>query len=232
MRNIIKIFLLTVAPLLTACETDSYRTGDGALSAMRAEFVEAHTDADARVMAVETDGGERLTLTSPVVVGWMEKPDTVYRALFYYNYNKVDGDGGQPQAEPVAVSYVLVPSVTAAAGMTDDMKTDPVKFVSSWASTNGKYLNIELLLMTGKVDGDNAAQTVGVICDSVITGGDGARRMWCTLYHDQNGVPEYYSVETYVSIAVSRLPIEPADGDIVTVDINTYDGTITRTFTF
>ena len=113
MRNIIKIFLLTVAPLLTACETDSYRTGDGALSAMRAEFVEAHTDADARVMAVETDGGERLTLTSPVVVGWMEKPDTVYRALFYYN--KVDGDGGQPQAEPVAVSYVLVPSVAAAA---------------------------------------------------------------------------------------------------------------------
>ena len=66
MRNIIKIFLLTVAPLLTACETDSYRTGDGALSAMRAEFVEAHTDADARVMAVETDGGERLTLTG----GW------------------------------------------------------------------------------------------------------------------------------------------------------------------
>ena len=91
MRNIIKIFLLTVAPLLTACETDSYRTGDGALSAMRAEFVEAHTDADARVMAVETDGGERLTLTSPVAVGWMEKPDTVYRALFYYN--KGDGDG-------------------------------------------------------------------------------------------------------------------------------------------
>lgn len=230
MRNIIKIFLLTVAPLLTACETDSYRTGDGALSAMRAEFVEAHTDVDARVMAVETDGGERLTLTSPVAVVWMEKPDTVYRALFYYN--KVDGDGGQPQAEPVAVSYVLVPSVTAAAGMTGDMKTDPVKFVSSWASANGKYLNIELLLMTGKVDGDNAAQTVGVICDSVTTGGDGARRMWCTLYHDQNGVPEYYSSQTYVSIPVVGLPVAPAQGDEVILDINTYDGKITRTFGF
>ena len=79
MRNIIKIFLLTVAPLLTACETDSYRTGDGALSAMRAEFVEAHTDADARVMAVETDGGERLTLTGLGTFSVQQKAERVGR---------------------------------------------------------------------------------------------------------------------------------------------------------
>lgn len=230
MRDIFKIFLFAAAPLLVACETDSYRTGDGTLSAMRAEFCEAYTNSDARVTAIETDGGERLPLASPVTVEWMEKPDTVYRALFYYN--KVDGNGGQATAEPVGVSSVLVPSVTDAAAMKEETKTDPVKFVSSWTGANGKYLNMELLLMTGQVDDGNAAQVIGVICDSVTTGGDGARKMWCTLYHDQNGVPEYYSSQTYVSIPVSGLPVTPARGDELVIGINTYEGKISRTFGF
>lgn len=230
MKILVKIILFAVVPLLAACETDAYRTGDGQLSAMIAEFVEAHTDADGRMFAVDTDNGESLTLTAPVSVSWMDKADTVYRALLYYN--RMTGDGGQAEAEPVGVSYVLVPSVTPAAGMKDEMKTDPVKFVSSWASVNGKYLNIELQLKTGKTEDDNAAQTIGVICDSVTTAGGGKRRVWCTLYHDQNGVPEYYSSQTYVSVPVSYLPISPASGDEVILDINTYDGKITRTFGF
>ena len=83
MKRLVKIIIFAVVPLLAACETDAYRTGDGQLSAMIAEFVEAHTDAGGRMFAVETDNGESLTLTAPVSVSWMDKADTVYRALLY-----------------------------------------------------------------------------------------------------------------------------------------------------
>ena len=197
---------------------------------MRADFVEAQTDADARMASIETDAGERLYLTRAVTVGWMERPDTVYRALLYYN--KVEADGGAYCAEPLGIMQVLVPPVTDIADVKDGLKADPVDFVSSWKSANGKYLNIELGIKTGAVDGSYGTQTLGLVCLGVDYRADGTRLVRLALYHDQAGVPEYYTTDAYVSIAVSRLPIEPAAGDEVSIDIVTYDGTLTRTFSF
>lgn len=221
---IVLIFLFMSA----ACSNDPYDTGDGALSYMRADFVEAETDADASIVSIETDDGERMFLTGAVTVSWAERPDTVYRALFYYN--KVESDDGVTRAEPLGITQVLVPSVIDVDDLDGEVKTDPVDFVSSWPSANGKYLNLGLSIKVGTEDGQYATQTIGLICDSVETNADGSCRINLRLYHDQNGVPEYYSVETYISIAVSRLPIEPVEGDEVVVEINTYDGTIARTF--
>ncbi len=231
MRTILKTFILAAALSLAACENGAYDTGDGALSAMRADFVEAHTDAEARMVSVETDGGERLPLTSPVAVAWMERPDTTYRALLYYN--KVTAASGSPAAQPVTLKQVLVPRVVSAAALKGGAKTDPVTFVSSWTGANGKYLNLELLVKVGQVDGGYGSQTIGIVCDSIVaTPGDSRRRVHLSLYHDQNNVPEYYSTEAYVSIPVTGLPINPAVGDEVIVRLNTYDGIITRTFEF
>lgn len=215
--------------MLSACSNDPYETGDGALSHMRADFVEAATDASANIVSIETDAGEQMFLTGAVNVSWAERPDTVYRALLYYN--KVEADNGTSRAEPLGITQVLVPSVTDVADVEGEVKTDPVDFVSSWPSANGKYLNLELSIKVGSEDGQYSAQTIGLICDNVETKADGGSRINLRLYHDQNGVPEYYSVDTYVSIAVSRLPIEPVAGDEVVIEINTYDGTITKTFT-
>lgn len=230
MKFIPSYILLFLLFVLSACSNDPYDTGDGALSHMRADFVEAQTDNNANIVSIETDDGERMFLTGAINVAWAERPDTVYRALLYYN--KVEADDGTNNAEPLGISQVLVPQITPIEEVKDGIKTDPVTFESSWTSSNGKYLNLGISIKTGSVDGNYDTQTIGLIYNGVETNADGSRNVSLSLYHDQNGVPEYYSVETYVSIAVSRLPIEPADGDIVTVDINTYDGTITRTFTF
>lgn len=221
--------LLPLAMLLAACGSDPYDTGEGSLSQMRADFVEAHTDANACMTSVETDGGERLTLTPPVALEWAAKPDTTYRALLYYN--KTADANGTLTAEPIAMQQVLVPQIVTAEDIEGGMKTDPVEFISAWKSVNGKYLNLEIAVKTGTNDGTYNAQTIGVTCDGVTENADGTRHISLTLYHDQGDAPEYYSAETYVSVAITRLPVTPAVGDEVSISLNTYDGVVTRTFT-
>lgn len=230
MKQFLRFAVLAIVPLLWSCENDAYDTGDGALSAMRADFVVAETDADARMTGFETDGGERLRLTSPVAVGWMDRPDTVYRALLYYN--KVTAADGSAAAEPLSLAQVLVLPVVNAADLALQPKKDPVTFVSSWTSANGRYLNIELLVKTGKTDDGYGTQSVGMVCDSVTADAAGRRTVWLSLTHDQNGVPEYYSSEAYVSVPVSALPVRPAEGDEVRIGISTYDGPTVRSFGF
>lgn len=230
MKFIPSYILLFLLFVLSACSNDPYDTGDGSLSHMRADFVEAQTDASANIISIETDDGEHMFLTNAINVSWAERPDTVYRALLYYN--KVEADDGTNNAEPLGISQVLVPQITPIEEVKDGIKTDPVTFESSWTSRNGKYLNLDLSIKTGSVNGDFNTQTIGIICTGVDTDANGRHHVSLRLYHDQNGVPEYYSAEAYVSIAVSRLPIVPVEGDEVAVEINTYDGTITRTFTF
>ena len=230
MKKLKTYIRLSLLFMLSACSNEPYDTGDGALSDMRADFVEAQTDASADIVSIETDDDERMFLTGAVSVAWAERPDTFYRALLYYN--KVGADNGTPRAELLGIKQVLVPAVIAVDDMEGEVKTDPLDFVSSWPSTNGKYLNLEMSVKAGSENGQYNAQTIGLICDKVEGKAGGGRRISLRLYHDQNGVPEYYSVDTYVSIAVSRLPVEPVAGDEVVVEINTYAGTITKTFTF
>lgn len=230
MKTIVKTLAAAAAAALVSCGNDTYETGDGALSAMRADFVEVYTDSKACMAGIETDDGERLPMTGEYSISWMEKPDTLYRALLYYN--RLTDGGGTAKAEPLSIVQVLVPAVKTASDMAGGMKTDPVTFVSSWTSATGKYLNLELLVKTGQTDGEYGSQTIGIVCDSVTTGAAGNRHVYLSLYHDQNGVPEYYSAEAYVSLPVQRLPVQPTAGDEVSVGINTYDGFITRTFGF
>lgn len=230
MNIIKKAMLLAVVPLFFACENEAYDTGEGSLSNMRADFVEAQTDGQAMITGVETDDGETLPFTRTVQAAWAEKPDTFYRALLYYN--KVDKGDGRAKAEPLAMGQVLVPTPTDIAELKGDVKTDPVTLVSAWKSRNGKYLNLELSIKTGVVDGEYGTQTLGIINLGVETKADGTRTASLQLYHDQAGVPEYYSTTAYLSVAVARLPFTPAKGDEVSIEIVTYDGTITKTFDF
>lgn len=229
MKALTRLALLAVATVLTACGTDTYDTGDGALSGMRADFVEAQTDAYANMVSIETDDGERLELTTPVAMEWASRPDTVYRALFYYSL--ADGNDGQAEAEPMAVQQVLVPEITPAGDIADGVKTDPVTLETAWLSSNGRYINLGVIIKTGTADGSQGTQTVGIVYDGTETTADGKKLIRLRLYHDQAGVPEYYSADAYVSIAVSRLPGQPTEGDTVSIDVETYDGTVTRTFT-
>ena len=93
---------LAFALIVTACTIDAYDKGEGELSLMRADLVLGFTDSERCVREVETDEGERLTLTAPLRMSWMERPDSAYRMALYYN--KVEDH----QAETVAFGRVGV----------------------------------------------------------------------------------------------------------------------------
>ena len=65
---------------LLACEQDLYEKGDGELSYLRADFVEAYVNADKQINRVVTDDDDELKLTMPYTADWIKRPDTTYRA--------------------------------------------------------------------------------------------------------------------------------------------------------
>lgn len=209
-----KVVIAFAVAALGACTTDSYDTGTGELSLMRADFVEAHSTEGNVVDYVVTDDGDRLSLSPRPSAEWIEKADTIYRAVMYYNRK------GSGEAEPIVLSPVPV-LVPVPAEKHDSISTDPVRFESMWTSADGKYINMGIYLKVGKVDGDAELHTIGIIDDGAVFNPDGTKTARLRLYHDQGDVPEYYSSKYYVSIPCGRIA---ADSVIVTV--NTYDGTV------
>lgn len=209
--------------LFVACTTDTYDTGDGSLSYLRADFVEAYTNADGLLVSASTDDGDSLTFAAGVEKKWATTPDSVYRALLYYN--KVEG-----AITPLSLSQVFVPQVRMASDLKTTDVTHPVEWESAWISRGGRYLNLGLQVKTGTTDGGTAQQSIGVVCDTVLTRNDGSREVQLHLLHDQKDVPEYYSVDAYLSIRLDRLPIALQTDDEITLTVNTYDGIATKTF--
>ena len=99
-----------------SCSNDGYDTGDGNLSYLCAEFVEAFTSSDTIVVKAVTDDGASLTFTQRIKTSWTSVPDSSYRALLYYS----KGDN------PVrALSLRQVPVLTPKEHA-DSIATDPL----------------------------------------------------------------------------------------------------------
>lgn len=224
------LFVLSFAVLLAACENDAYDAGDGALSYMRADFVEASTDASARFVSIVTDDDEHLVVSPSFGCKWAETPDTVYRALIYYN--KVEASDGTVCARPVAMSPVMTPKIRVSDNVEGLPAADPVTLVSAWRSRNGKYVNLELSVKTGNPDDENIRHVLGLLYEGVAANGSGGRRFNILLTHDRMGMPEYYSVTAFVSIPVSDVPGGLSGGDEIAVRVSTYGGMVTKTFSF
>lgn len=211
---------------LTACTSEAYDSGDGTNSYLTADLVLLRTAPDKSVRSAQLDDGTELRLSNPFAKDWIERPDTVYRALLYYDQKTASADavaGTNPTSIPVvrarSVRPVPVLRISAAADV-DNILTDPVGFESMWVSKNGSYLNLSLLLKSGKAEGDTSLHTLGVVSNGITTDVAGRRTLHLTLYHDQGGVPEYYTVQQYVSIPTQLLK----DADTVELTVNTYNG--------
>lgn len=75
---------VVAAALLASCTTEQYDSGDGKLSYLRSDFVEACTDAQSRMSCFTTDEQLSLQVEGTPKVSWMTTPDSTYRALVYY----------------------------------------------------------------------------------------------------------------------------------------------------
>lgn len=211
-----------------ACSNDAYDTGDTKYSYLRADFVEASTDAQSRFVSAVTDDGQRLSFSAPLTASWATVADTTYRALLYYDVSST------PTVAPVAVGrvYVLVPKPQPSnlnpqtSILNSQTKTDPVHFQSAWVSGNKRYANLSLALMTGVADSIDERQSLGLVCDSVEVGADGHRTYHYVLAHSQGSVPQYYKTTVYVSIPTKTMTA----GDCVRLSLNTYEGWVVKEF--
>ncbi len=214
----IALFFLPLLLLSQSCSVDTYETGDGDLSFLRADFVEVKTSDSCLVASAVTDDNETIVFSTPYKCQWATKKDSVYRALLYYQ-KKADG------TDPVSISSVPVLRYTM---MSDTIKvhTDPVIFESSWISKNGKYLNLGIALKTGQVEGLDNQQVIGLICDSIVARHTGKKDIYLRFYHNQNKVPEYYSSRLFVSMPVDDM----MQGQTVHLSIQTYKGLVEKVF--
>ncbi len=210
--------VLAALAAFSACQSDSYDTGQGPYSLMQADFVEAHTSASGLVDRVETDDSQTFSLAQPQKTAWATVADTVYRALLYYEKTN------DSVVRTVSVSQVPTLHPTALKP-NETLRTDPVKFESMWIGANGKYLNLGLYLKNGSTQGDSLHHTVGMIRESETVSDDGKRTVNLRFFHNQGGVPEYYSTRYYMSV-----PCKTMEADSVSVTINTYDGVVERRF--
>ena len=207
------LFTFLLFPL-AACTTDAYDKGEGEYSNLRGDLVDMQVDASKRVTTATTDEGDLLTIANPFTTNWIQTPDTIYRAYLYYNCKDKD------RAQVVSVGPVAVMRPRKEA----NPKIDPVDLESIWLSTNGRYLNMALLLKVGKeADGKELHQVLGVTIDTLIVNPNHTRTLHLQLYHDQGGMPQYYTQRTYASI-----PIEQIDADSLHLIIYTYDDRIER----
>ena len=181
---------------------------------LRGDFAEAVVNSTKQVTKIITDDGDELFVTSPYTARWIAKADTTYRCMLYYN--KVEG-----KADVVSMGQVPCAAIVPLSKFDKELKTDPVKFESTWLSKTGRYLNLSILVKTGTTDDTTAVQSLAIVCDTLITHTDGKQIRSLILHHDQGNVPEYYSTQVYVSIPTNRI-----DADSVRISINSYDGEV------
>lgn len=212
------VALASAMMLVVACSSERYDSGDGSNSYLTAGTMLLRTSADGSVRSALLDDGSSVDFSNPFSADWMEKPDTLYRALVYYDQTPADAAGALT-VKARSVAQVPVLRLVDAAEVAD-MRTDATGFQSMWMAANGSYLNFSLLLKSGKTDGSDAVQTIGVVSNGATADANGKRTLHLVLYHDQGGVPEYYTVQRYFSIDVQSM----GSADSVELTLNTYKG--------
>lgn len=221
----LSVGVAVLTALITACTTSDYDTGDGKLSYFRADFVDIYTNSKSYFVNAMTDDGDSLVFANPISAKWASTPDSAYRALLYY-INKVEN---QPQ--PRVAYSVLVPKLRPIKNV-KTMYNDPVKMESAWRSKNGRYVNLCVGLVTGTNEGDDTKHAMGMVCDTLVVNDDGQKHLHLRLYHYRNGMPEYYTTKVYFSIPLKNNPYHLGTGDSLSVAVNTYEGWVTKTFTY
>lgn len=207
------LYIILAVVVLAACETDTYETGDGKYSYLRAEFAMVKTSDSKKIVSAETDDSEILAISPAFTCEWAEKGDTTYRALIYIN--KVES--AKTNILSVAQVPVLFPHSHEEV---DTVGYDPLDVESAWLSHNGRFANLRLAIKTGTPDDPGLRQTIALAADNITDLGNGNTRYYVTLRHNQNGVPEYYTSNLYVSIPTDKLGV----GDEMSITVNTYKG--------
>lgn len=212
-RFAFKALLLMALIGMASCQNEGYDTGDSEYSYITAELALLHTNSNKAVAYATLDDGSSLQFASKFTTKWTDKSDTVYRALLYYD-KALDGS---TTVKARGVTQVPVIGIVKQ----EDVKnicTDPLDIESVWMAKNKTFINLSLLLKSGTTESDNQ-QSIGLVELSRSVDADNRKRVVLQVYHDQGNVPQYYTVQQYASIDLTKL-----DANIVEIQANTYNG--------
>lgn len=212
-RFAFKALLLMALIGMASCQNEGYDTGDSEYSYITAELALLHTNSNKAVAYATLDDGSSLQFASKFTTKWTDKVDTVYRALLYYD-KALDGS---TTVKARGVTQVPVIGVVKQEDV-KNMCTDPLDIESVWMAKNKTFINLSLLLKSGTTESDNQ-QSIGLVELSRSVDADNRKRVVLQVYHDQGNVPQYYTVQQYASIDLTKL-----DANIVEIQANTYNG--------
>lgn len=219
MKKSLYTIVMSLVLLVVACETDNYETGEGAYSQMLADLCELAIDGQKQGISFVTDDGDRYMLNEPLKGEWITTADTTYRMRLYYN-RLAEG-----KAELVAAGSVAT-LVPIEHWRIAPQPQDPLGLESAWLSKSGKYLNLGILMKTGRISDEELPHNIGLVQDTIINHSNGQRTAYYRLLHSQNGIPEYYTNRRFVSILLPQAtPL-----DTIYFSMQTYDGEWKRIF--
>lgn len=218
LRPVFSMAILWLPFLMYSCETDSYETGEGEYSLMRGDLCDLSVNSLRQATAFVTDDGDSYQLDVPYAAKWIQTPDSTYRTLIYYN--KVSAGVAQLVNIGTVVTLGPIPHWRM-----ENQTQDPMGLESAWISKNGKYLNLGLLMKTGRISDEELPHNIAVVQDTLCVRDDGKCSAYYRFLHSQNGIPEYYTNRRFVSIL---LPDEKPD--TIYFNMMTYDGVLTRVF--
>lgn len=212
-RFAFKALLLMALIGMASCQNEGYDTGDSEYSYITAELALLHTNSNKAVAYATLDDGSSLQFASKFTTKWTDKVDTVYRALLYYD-KALDGS---TTVKARGVTQVPVIGIVKQEDV-KNMCTDPLDIESVWMAKNKTFINLSLLLKSATTESDNQ-QSIGLVELSRSVDADNRKRVVLQVYHDQGNVPQYYTVQQYASIDLTKL-----DANIVEIQANTYNG--------
>ena len=218
-RLLLPIAIMAILTLFAACEQDFYEKGDRENSYLRADFVEAVVGSNKQVQYVVTDENVQMLLSKAYTANWIQRADTVYRAVMYYSQR-------ENAAEVRSLSRVTtIPLTRDTTTNGSTWTSDPVGFEAAWISTSRKYLNLGLILKMGATEKSARPQSIGMLLNRVDTAAKGQLTGHLQLIHKQGDVPEYYSQRVYISLPLQELTV-----DTLYLTIDTYDGVVRKGF--
>jgi hypothetical protein len=215
--NYIKLFPCFILFLCLSCEADSYEKGEGEYSLTQADMADLTVDQQKHAVSFLTDDGAGYQLTNPFTAQWIATADTTYRTIIYYN--KVKEGFAEVKGATHVVTLSPIPHWRLKA-----QPQDPVDIESLWLAPNGRYLNVALLLKTGRISDEELPHNVSLAQDTVISHTNGCRTVHYRLLHSQNGIPQYYTNRRYISILLPQ-----PQPDTIHLTLQTYNGPLHRT---
>ena len=214
-------------------------------SQLTADLCDAYTDSTKKMTYAIIDDDTRLNFETPLSVSWASKADSVYRVLLYYNITSAaataaTSTASQLTVQPVSANYTLfLRPRTPEDAKEWSANQDAVTLSSIWMSKNKKYINMGLSVYYGNDAEGDSKHTFGLVCDSIAgtqpatdatttnsaSAAAAHRHYFYRLCHAQNGVPAYYTLDTYASIPISDISL----ADTISIDIPTTAGLIRKT---